>query len=102
MWESETAAVSEETRSAVPDFLQSVAGGRKAEWVHSYFGERYPADVSDADVIDEIYSKASHDKGRTFYQCPECGRLYVQKQIFTNEWDCFVKGNSQGLEVEET
>ena len=84
-------AASDETNSAITDFLRAMAGGRKAEWVRDYFGESYPADLSDADVIDDIYTKVSHDKGRFVYQCPECGRLYVQKQGFANEWDCFEK-----------
>ena len=76
MWEPELEAASGEINSAVTDFLSATAGGRKADWVRSYFGEGYPADLSDADVVDDIYTKVSHGRGRSVYQCPACGRLY--------------------------
>jgi hypothetical protein len=91
LWEPELETASGEINNTVTDFLRAAAGGRKAEWVRSYFGESYPADLSDADVIDDIYSKISHDKGRPVYQCMKCKRLYVRKQGAANEWDCFEK-----------
>ena len=91
LWEPEFETASGEINNAVTDFLLAATGGRKADWVRSYFGEGYPSDLSDADVIDDIYTKVSHDKGRSVYQCPACGRLYVKKQGFANEWDCFEK-----------
>jgi DNA-binding NtrC family response regulator len=44
-----------------------------------------------SEVIRDIYARALHEKGRSVYQCPTCGKLYVQKQFFTSEWQCFEK-----------
>ncbi len=91
MWEPELESLSEETHRDLTSFLHAVGTGRRSDWVRGHFGEDYPLNLSDAEVIDDIYSKVSDDKGRSIYQCPKCARLYVQKQLFTNEWDCFEK-----------
>lgn len=91
LWQPEDNSQSEERHRAVTDFLQAVGSGRKAEWLRGYFGDEYPSDLNDASAIDDIYSKVSLDKGHYVYQCPTWERLYVQKRVFGNEWDCFEK-----------
>jgi len=91
IWDAEQAAKNDEAYSALTDYFRAAGEGRKAEWVRDYFGERYPINLPDADVVREIYRKISFNKGRNFYRCPECEGLYVQKQLFTNEWESFVR-----------
>ena len=91
MWEPEHDALGETALKDVESFLNALRDGTRDEWVRNYFLTGYPLDVSDAMVIDDIYSRASDNKGKSVYQCPECERLYLQKRLYENEWSCFEK-----------
>ena len=86
LWETEVESQSVKAYRAVAEFLEAAKGGRASEWARGYFGEDYPPAESDAEVIRDIYAVAFNEKGRCVYQCPACGRLYVQRKFFINEW----------------
>lgn len=93
LWDPEKDWLGTEVQRVVTDFLFAVENNQREIWIRNYFGDVYPLDLNLAMVIDDIYSKVSNEKGRRVYQCPECERLYVQKEFYTNEWICFEKRN---------
>lgn len=80
--------------SDVTDFLTAVEEGRKEDWLRNYFSESFyqtQLTMSNALIIDDIYSHNSDKNGQAVYRCNECERLYVQKAFAINEYDCFEK-----------
>ncbi|TWU05797.1 hypothetical protein Pla52n_15120 [Stieleria varia] len=74
--------------AAVDAFLVAVRDGRRDEWITEFYG-RPPFGISDGSIIDDIITRADEfSVGITI--CPECGRLYRQREQETNEWDCYV------------
>jgi hypothetical protein len=92
-WEPEVDWLGTEVQRVVADFLTAVENNQRESWIKNYFSDVYPLDLSLAMVIDDIYSKVYNEKGHSVYQCPECERLYLQKEFNTNEWTCFEKRN---------
>ena len=96
-WQTETELESQETNHDVKEFLVAVENKKDSDWIQKYFGDEYleiyPDGLSIGDVIDDIYSNVSHKRGRSVYQCPACERLYLQKELYTNEWICFEKAD---------
>ncbi len=90
-WETELDWQGTEVQRIVTDFLNAVEKKQSSIWMRNYFGDTYPLDLSLAMVIDDIYSKVASEKGHSVLQCPECDRLYLQKEFSTNEWTCFEK-----------
>lgn len=91
LWEHEVELKSGAAHRAVAEFLEALRNGLREKWSRDYFGDDYPCVQSDAEVIGDIYGKAFGEKGRCLYRCPTCGSLYLQRQFFVNEWECFEK-----------
>ena len=90
-WEHETDYITEKSIETVKDFLQAVENGKRDEWIRKYFFDIYPLDLDIAEIIDDIYTDVSNEKGRRVYKCPECERIYLQKEFYTDEWICYEK-----------
>ena len=90
-WEPELDWRDTEVQRIVSDFLTAVENKQSEIWIRNYFGDEYPLDSSLAEVIDDIYLRVSNERGRSVYQCPECERLYLQKEFYADEWTCFEK-----------
>lgn len=90
-WSPEDDYLSDKSIENVRDFLQAITDGKKDEWIKNYFGDIYPTDMETAEIIDDIYMNVSNEKGHMVYQCPECERIYLQKEYYTDEWICYEK-----------
>ena len=94
-WETESELQSQETMRDVKEFFAAIENKKDSDWIRNYFGEEYleiyPVNISVGEVIDDIYTKNSSKKGHMVYQCPECERLYLQKEFYTDEWICYEK-----------
>lgn len=82
---------SEKTTNDVKEFFTAFENKRNEEWLRNYFGDTYPLNLDAALVIDDIYTKVSNNQGHSVYQCPECERIYLQKEFYSDEWTCFEK-----------
>ena len=94
-WETETESESQERNKHVKDFLAAVENGTDKDWVKNYFAgkyfEMYPNQITIADVIGDISSRAENKAGRCVYRCPECERIYIQREFYTDDWICYEK-----------
>jgi hypothetical protein len=60
------------------------------EQIHRDLGEGYTkADMASA-IID-IFSRYERREGHSVYRCPECERIYIQKQYRSDEYSCYEK-----------
>jgi hypothetical protein len=94
-WQTETESESEERNSDVKDFLAALENESDKDWVKNYFAGRYfelyPDQITIGDVIEDIASRASNKDGRCVYRCPECERIYIQREFYTDDWTCYEK-----------
>jgi len=70
-------------------FLEASRSGTRRAWLNQYFHPPYPKDVDDVSVFFDILSASKGGLGREVVRCPNCGRLYVEKARFANEWQSF-------------
>ena len=47
-----------------------------------------PASFLPTDALEDIETRTD-DVSRGVVRCPECGRLYVQREYGKNEYDCY-------------
>ena len=96
-WQTETEDQSQERSHDIKEFLSAVDNGTDKTWVRNYFtedyAESYPHDITKRAVIEDITSRAEHKSGRVVYKCPECERMYIQREFYTDDWTCYEKAD---------
>lgn len=83
--------------------LAAHARGDYAQWVRDFYGPGAvgtdaltgrklppvdPASFSVTEVLEDIENREDA-VSRGVVRCPECGRLYVQREHGKNEYDCY-------------
>ena len=76
---------------AVSSFLAALREGTKLSWLRDRFGDSYPPDASDAEVISDLLSL--HAMPLSVSECDHCGRLLVQREPGVNEYVAFMPEN---------
>jgi hypothetical protein len=114
-WKTESENAFWDAFESLKEYLAAVERGEKDEWMNKFFNagrvewlvtkidretgkrthercvsEGYPS-LGVADAISDIYSKYNRREGHSVYRCPECGRLYVQKEYCSDEYICYEK-----------
>jgi hypothetical protein len=64
---------------AINDLLIATKDNKRAEWIKKHFLEMYPQDLSNIQMLGDIFSKYYFPLIKHIYQCEKCGRLWVQK-----------------------
>ena len=113
-WQPESESASQDACQALKEFLIAVENGAKNEWLKRFFdvgenklvfevieadGERTTGEIGNdfylgadmATIITDIMSRYEGREGHSVYRCPECERLYIQKQYESDEYECFEK-----------
>ncbi len=83
--------------------MEAHANGNSARWVREFYGPQAPtidnltghelppvdpASFPLTDALEDIETKVD-TATRAVVRCPECGRLYVQREHGKNEYDCY-------------
>ena len=71
------------------DLLHHSAESRK-EWVRSRFGDGYPADASDTEILEDLLAQQIQLLSYSTIRCDLCGRLHVQTQPGSNDYQSFI------------
>lgn len=90
-WQNETESQSQDRNADIKDFLVSIENGEGERWIKDYFDEGYPQDRATSDIIEDITSRVEGRSGRCVYRCPDCERIYVQKEFYSDERTCYEK-----------
>ena len=114
-WQTESESASQDALQDIKEFLTAVENGSKEEWLRKFFrigeakfsvikidrksGERITSQMGNdfylradmATVIYDIFSRYDNREGHSVYRCPECERIYIQKQYGSDEYDCYEK-----------
>ena len=89
-WDPENDASESKFVEAVDSYFAAVKRGEGDEWIDKYFALGYAKiELSIGELVSDIRTKADQSYGRGVLQCTECNRIYIQKKVFVNEWDCY-------------
>lgn len=61
-------------------FLAAVRSGCRDAWLVKTFGDIYPKDLPDAEVISDLLSARYFKNSLRISECKQCGRLWIQKE----------------------
>jgi hypothetical protein len=64
--------------------------GTRQEWINSKFGEGYPSDASDAEVIEDLMAIKVRSLSVCVVRCDACGRLHIQRETGSNDYAAFI------------
>lgn len=92
------------TRTAarsIAAFFHACAEGGRSGWLSERFGKAYPQDLSDETVVTDLLGLETDHVRLLLYQCPECGRLWLQGRR-QSDWLSFFPEDdvSDALDVE--
>lgn len=80
-------------------FIQSVRNKTREEWVQEFFNPDYAAlNLTDAQILSDIFDRSYFAKYRTMYQCENCGRIHIQ-QKGTNYFFSFLPESDESRNV---
>lgn len=63
----------------IDSLIESTKEGKRKEWIESQFGTQYPKDLSNTQMIDDIFTSRLADLKQAMYQCEKCNRIWIQK-----------------------
>lgn len=65
----------------------------RPSWIASQFGEDYPTDAGDDEIIEDMLTQKLTDVGRFMLTCPSCGRLHVQVSAVEKQYRSYAPVN---------
>lgn len=64
----------------ISSLIEANQTGEKAAWIKSHFESPfYPRDLTDDQMVNDLFTSHYIDARKTAYQCEQCGRLWIQK-----------------------
>lgn len=75
--------------ASLTGFLEAVREGRRDAWLIQKFGEIYPRDLPDSEVIGDILMVTRRPYILSIAECGACGRLHVQRAPELNQYVTF-------------
>lgn len=75
----------------VVQLMEATRNGQRAEWIAQHFDiAHYPADISDYELISDLFSRCYREHSLSVTECPTCGRLHVQTAQGENAYRSFL------------
>jgi len=74
----------------VADFLAASKNGNREGWVIKRFGDGYPKDISDSEVISDLLTYHFMKHSLVLSECEMCGRMWLQREPGENAYRSFV------------
>ena len=112
-WQPESENASQDANQSLREFFNAIESGAKDEWLSQFFGsgshfssmtinsegthineskgESIYLTADLATIVCDIMSRYENREGHSVYRCPECDRLYIQKEYRSDEYECFEK-----------
>ncbi len=63
----------------IAEFIQMEQQGARNAFLATYFGEKYPQDLTVSDIVSDALTGIRVAFGHTIYECENCGRLWLQR-----------------------
>lgn len=82
----------------VASFIEARLAGREREWIARYFNKGYPRGKDD-DIVFDIMTGHMVPVERDVYQCPKCGRIFVERREEPSRLDSFAPDETPHKDV---
>lgn len=66
----------------------------RRSWIANQFGDDYPADAGDDEIIEDMLTQKLTDVGRFMLTCPNCGRLHMQVSVGEKQYRSYSPANA--------
>jgi hypothetical protein len=63
----------------IDSLIEASKKDQRKHWIESQFSSQYPKDLTDTQMIGDIFSSRFSDINRDIYQCENCGRILIQR-----------------------
>lgn len=63
----------------IDSLLEATKRNKRNTWIENHFSNQYPRDLTDTQMICDIFTSKVTDLGKDIYQCQNCGRIWIQK-----------------------
>jgi hypothetical protein len=63
------------------EFVQTSEAGKQGEFLARHLGDRYPQDLTVADIIGDMVGGLLASFGHEMFECEQCGRLWLQPTL---------------------
>jgi hypothetical protein len=67
-------------------FFSASHAGRRDAWIAEYFSPRFPKDVGDEGIVNDIIAHHKRELVLSVAECEKCGRLWVQRGPGVNQY----------------
>jgi hypothetical protein len=61
-------------------------GSSRTQWIDATFGNEYPADLSEGEIIADILHSCEAELSLSIAECSNCGRLWLQEEPGLNQY----------------
>ena len=82
----------------IDSLIEATKRNERNVWIENQFGKQYPKDLTDTQMICDIFTSRVTDLGKTIYQCENCGRILIQKG-HTDRFISFAPENSDWKDI---
>src|SRR5690606_15222135 len=69
----------------------------RRDWIIERLGASYPADATNAEIIEDILTREMTDNGRFMLICPNCGRLHIQESAGEKQYRMYLPAKSVAI-----
>ncbi|MBT1701910.1 hypothetical protein [Chryseosolibacter indicus] len=74
----------DKVQEGIESFVEATKQGRRKEWIEERLsGSTYSTDITDKQLMGEIFGQYYFDLRRLIYQCENCGRIWIQQNNST-------------------
>ena len=80
----------------VKNFLDSIRQNRRSDWIANHFGEIYPNDLPDHEIISDLMMIHLSRNTLCISECEACGRIWVQSGFESNHYRSFSADDEDG------
>ncbi len=80
-------------------FIESIKNNTRDEWIEAFFTSDYALlNLTDEQIVNDIFDRSYFETYRTMYQCENCGRIHIQEQR-TNYFFSFLPDSAEARNV---
>lgn len=73
----------------ISSFLSALRDGRRLDWIESHPRFAAYTDLPDDDIVYDLWADQYRVRLKYVWECESCGRLWIQKQPYADEWQSF-------------
>ena len=80
-------------------YIEAFESQNLEEWMERHFNKCYPRNLGHGDILHDLLSSQFIERSLDVYQCDACGRIWIQKDQISNEFESFSPDHDGGRDL---